>query len=74
MEIYFRPATGGLFSGLMEGKKKRKISTFFFRKIFLKMEKPALVIADGRESKEAMVTIEVNKKKLALIVGKERQF
>ncbi len=75
MEIYFRPAAGGLLSGLLGGnKKKRKISTFFFKKILLKMEKPALVIADGRESKEAMITIEVNKKKLAMIVGKERQF
>lgn len=74
MEIYFRPAGGGLLSGLMGNKKKRKISTFFFKKILLKMEKPALVIADGRESKEAMITIEVNKKKLAMIVGKGRQF
>lgn len=75
MDIYFRPAAGGLLSGLLgKGNKKRKISTFFFKKILLKMEKPALVIADGRESKEALVTIEINKKKLSLIVGKSRQF
>lgn len=74
MEIYFRPAGGGILSGLMSNKNKRKISTFFFKKILLKMEKPALVVADGRESKEAMVSIEINKKKLALIVGKNRQF
>ncbi len=73
MELYLRPKSGGMFSRLMK-KEEQKTSIFFFKKIVIKSEKQILVIADGRELHEVNLSVEVNKKKLALIVGKTRQF
>jgi len=73
MELYLRTKTGGLFSHFVN-KQEKKPSIFFFKKLSIKSEKAMSVVADGRELHEVSLNIEVNKAKLALIVGKTRQF
>jgi len=74
MEVYLRPEGGGLFSKLVNGKKRQQMSRFLFKRALLKMDKSTLVIADGKETKENSILIEVNKEKLLMIVGKNRRF
>lgn len=74
MEFYFKPAAAGLFSSLVRGRSEAKISIFPFRHLLLASTKPMTVLADGKESQELNVEVEVAKKKLRMIVGKGRQF
>ena len=73
MELYLRPSQKGLIARFLN-KKGKKPSVFFFRKLVLKSDKPMTIVADDRELHESYLTVEVNKKKLAMIVGKGRQF
>lgn len=73
MELYLRPSNKGLIARFLN-KKDKKPSVFFFRKLVLKSDKPMTIIADDRELHESSLTVNVNRNKLAIIVGKERQF
>lgn len=49
-------------------------SVFPFEEMVVRGEKPFLVDADGKQSKETRITIRLAKKRITMIVGKERQF
>lgn len=74
MELYLRPQQRSLVSALFKDKTRVKSSIFLFRRLKLSANKPMAVLSDGKESQEMAVEIEVAKKKLKIIVGKNRQF
>ena len=49
-------------------------SIFPFEEMVVTSDKPFLVEADGKKSKETKITIRLAKKRIQMIVGKERQF
>ncbi len=49
-------------------------SIFPFEEMIVESSTPFLVEADGKESKETMITIKLAKKKIQMVVGKERKF
>lgn len=74
MEVYFQPAERGLLSKLVKGKGDKITSMFPFQHLLITSDKVITVLADGKETQEAAVEIEVAKKKLKMVVGKGRQF
>lgn len=74
MELYLRLPKPGLLSSLMSGRQRGQTSIFPFRHLRLTALKPMTVLADGKETQELSVEIEVAKKKLRMIVGKNREF
>lgn len=74
MEFYLRPVSGGFLSSLVKGHQEMKTSIFPFNHLLLTSTKPMTVLADGKESQELIVEVEVAKKKLRMIVGKKREF
>lgn len=74
MELYLRPQKPGLLSSLFQGREPDTTSVFPFRHLQLNTLKPMTVLADGKETQEMSVEIEVAKKKLRMIVGKNREF
>jgi len=55
-------------------KKSEDPSIFPFEEMIVKSKKPFIVVADGKESKEIKIKIKLAKKKIKMIVGKERHF
>ncbi len=49
-------------------------SVFPFTEMVVRSQKPFVVVADGKESKEISITIKLAKEKISMVVGKERQF
>lgn len=49
-------------------------SVFPFEEMIVKSKTPFVVEADGKQSKEVRIKISLAKKKIAMIVGKDRQF
>lgn len=74
LEFYLHSASGGLMSYLGGNRKKGSVSLFTFKKLFLKSDKAVPVIVDGHTMQEGTLSIEVGKKRMALIVGKDRSF
>lgn len=74
MEVYFQPAERGLLSKLVKGRDKKITSMFPFQHLLVTSDKIITVLADGKETQESAVEIEVAKKKLKMVVGKGRQF
>lgn len=74
MEIYFQPAERGLLSKLVKGRESKVTSMFPFHHLLITSDKIITVLADGKETQEVAVEIDVAKKKLKMVVGKGRQF
>lgn len=70
LEAFVRPlARKGIFKDIFEDA-----SIFPFEEMVVRGKKPFLVEADGKQSKETKITIRLAKSRIAMIVGKERQF
>lgn len=70
LEAFLRPVAGrGIF-----GEKFEEPSIFPFEEMVISGRKPFSVITDGRESKEVKVKIKLAKKRIEMVVGKERKF
>lgn len=74
MEVYFQPAERGILSKLVKGRESKITSMFPFQHLLITSDKIITVLADGKETQESAVEIEVSKKKLKMVVGKGRQF
>lgn len=74
MEFYLREAKPGMLASLVKSRHQARESVFPFQHLFIKSDKPMTVVADGQETRETAVEIEVAKNKLKMIVGKGRQF
>lgn len=74
LEFYLHSASGGIMSYLGGSRQKDSVSLFTFKKLFLKSDKTVSVIVDGHTIQEGSLSIEVGKKRMALIVGKDRSF
>lgn len=70
LEAFVRPSTGkGIFFEKFEDP-----SIFPFEEMIVSGRKPFLVEADGKTSKETEIKIRLSKKRLEMIVGKDRKF
>ncbi len=70
LEAFIRPIVGrGIFHD-----KYDEPSVFPFEEIIVHSQKPFIVDADGKQSKEIEITIRLAKKRINMIVGKGRQF
>ncbi len=74
LEFYLHSASGGLMSYLGGSRKKGSVSLFTFKKLFLKSDKTVPVVVDRHTMQEGSLSIEVSKKRMALVVGKGRKF
>lgn len=70
LEAFLRPMEGrGIFR-----EKYEEPSIFPFEEMVVSGDKPFIVNADGRSTKETSIIIKLAKKRVEMIVGKERQF
>jgi len=70
LEAFLRPVVKkGFFK-----KKLESPSIFPFEEMIVKSKKPFIVKADGRESKEIKIKIKLAKRRIQMVVGKERRF
>lgn len=70
LEAFIRPTVGAGFWK----KKTEDPSVFPFEEMVVKAKVPFVVEADGKKSKEVKIKIRLAKKKIKMIVGKERKF
>ncbi len=70
LEAFLRPMIG---KGIIR-EKYEDPSIFPFEEMVVSSGKPFTVVADGKSSKETHITIRLAKKRITMIVGKERQF
>lgn len=70
LEAFLRPVIGKFI--LKE--KYEEPSIFPFEEMVVSSRKPFSVEADGKISKETKITIKLSKKKIEMIVGRERKF
>ncbi len=70
LEAFLRPMVG---KGIWR-EKYEEPSVFPFEEMVVTGDKPFPVEADGRVSKETKITIRLAKKKIEMVVGKERRF
>lgn len=70
LEAFLRPMVGkGVWREIYE-----EPSIFPFEEMTVSSDAPFVVTADGKESKETKIKIRLAKKKIEMIVGKERKF
>ncbi len=70
LEAFLRPVSSkGLF-----GNKYEEPSIFPFQEMIVSSRKPFVVEADGKESKETKIKIKLTRKRVMMVVGKERRF
>ncbi len=70
LEAFLRPVTSkGIFK-----EKFEEPSIFPFQEMVVSSRKPFLVQADGKESKETKIKIKLTRKRIQMVVGKERRF
>ncbi|MBI5222509.1 MAG: hypothetical protein HY980_03360 [Candidatus Magasanikbacteria bacterium] len=70
LEAFLRPVvSGGWFKEKFEAP-----SVFPFQEMIVSARKPFVVEADGRQSKETKIKIKLSKKRVEMVVGKERRF
>lgn len=70
LEAFLRPVAGRGILGL----KYEEPSIFPFEEMIVWSRKPFVVEADGKESKEIKIKIKLAKKRIEMVVGKERKF
>ncbi len=70
LEAFLRPIIG---KGIIKHKYDEP-SMFPFEEMIVTSRKPFTVSADGKVSKETKITIKLAKKKIEMIVGRERKF
>ncbi len=70
LEAFLRPVIG---KGIIKNKYDEP-SVFPFEEMIVSGRKPFAVEADGKVSKETKITIKLAKKKIEVIVGRERKF
>jgi len=70
LEAFLRPVVG---KGVIR-EKYDEPSIFPFEEMVVTSRKPFVVEADGKESKETKITIKLAKKRIEMIVGRERKF
>jgi diacylglycerol kinase family enzyme len=70
LEAFLRPMIG---KGILRSQFEDP-SIFPFEEMVVSSHTPFAVEADGKVSKETKITIRLAKKKITMIVGKERQF
>ncbi len=70
LEAFLRPYIG---RGILR-EKYEEPSIFPFEEMVVSGKKPFVVEADGKQSKETKITIRLAKKRICMIVGKERRF
>ncbi len=71
LEAFLRPA---MKKGLFGGWTYEDPSIFPFEEMEVSSKTPFVVSADGKESKEVKIKITLAKKRIEMIVGKERKF
>lgn len=70
LEAFLRPVSGrGIFK-----EKFEEPSIFPFQEMIVSSRKPFLVEADGKQSKETKIKIKLARKRIEMVVGKERRF
>jgi len=70
LEAFLRPVAGrGIFK-----TKYEEPSIFPFQEMIVSSKKPFVVSADGKESKETKIKIKLAKKRIEMVVGRERKF
>ncbi|MFH1946749.1 MAG: diacylglycerol kinase family protein [Candidatus Magasanikbacteria bacterium] len=70
LEAFLRPVTSkGMFKEKFEDP-----SIFPFQEMIVSSHKPFLVEADGKQSKETKIKIKLTRKRIEMVVGKERRF
>lgn len=74
MEFYLRPVKGGFLSSFVKGRLQEEASVFAFKHLLITSDRAMTVLADGKETEELSVEVEVAPRKLKMIVGKNRQF
>jgi len=70
LEAFLRPVAG---RGIIR-EKFEEPSLFPFEEMIVSSRKPFVVEADGKQSKETKIKIKLAKKRIEMVVGKERQF
>ncbi len=70
LEAFLRPVTGkGIFKD-----KYEEPSIFPFQEMIVSSRKPFTVEADGKQSKETKIKIKLARKRVEMVVGRERKF
>lgn len=70
LEAFLRPMTG---KGILK-EKYEEPSIFPFQEMVVSSRKPFVVEADGKQSKETKIKIKLARKRIQMVVGKERRF
>lgn len=70
LEAFLRPVVGRSWFK----EKFEDPSIFPFQEMTISAKKPFVVEADGRQSKETKIKIKLSKKRVEMVVGKERRF
>ena len=70
LEAFLRPLSGKR----MMKNRYEETSIFPFKEMIVKSKKPFLVEADGKQSKETKIKIKLARKRVEMIVGKDRKF